>query len=151
MSDRARRIAKSLLAFEILGIVWLVLNPSPATPSGAVYRISDFFVAHGAPAWMASTAGWEYLLNVALFVPLGFLSALVWEDVLVEVWVIVGFLVSGAIETTQYLFLSQRSATLSDLSSNTIGMFLGAAAGSVALAFLERRRSRIAEDALVYD
>ena len=140
-----------LLALELLGIAWLVLNPSPATPDGAVHSVSELLLDIGAPTWMASTTGWEYLLNVALFVPLGLQCALVWEAVWLEAWVIVGFLVSCGLEVTQYLWLDQRSATLTDVSSNTVGMFVGAAAGSVALGVLERRRARRRSAVLVYD
>ena len=142
VSGRARTIAKLLLAIEVAGIVWLVLNPSSATPSGAVYRVSNFLLAHGAPSWAASTTGWEYLLNVALFVPLGLLSALIWDRVWLEGWVVLGFVGSASLELTQYFFLDGRSATISDVSSNTIGMFLGAAAGTTAVGILERRRAR---------
>jgi hypothetical protein len=126
VSGRRRSISLALLVVELGGIVWLVLNPSPATPTNAVSTISDWLLALEAPHWLASTAGWEYLLNVALFVPLGFLAALVWDRVLTEVWVIAAFAVSLLLEGAQ-LFLPHRSPTLLDLSSNTVGGFTGAA------------------------
>jgi glycopeptide antibiotics resistance protein len=142
LSERARRLALLLLLVEVAGIAWLVLNPSSATPTGAVYRVSDFLLAHGAPTWMASTTGWEYLLNVALFVPLGFLSSLIWERVRMEMWVVIGFAVSAGLEVTQLAVLGGRSATVSDVSANTVGMFAGALVGALVLSLLEKLSAR---------
>ena len=149
LSDRARGVAMALLALEFLGIAWLVLNPSPATPTGAVYKVSAFVIELGGPSWMASTTGWEYLFNVALFVPLGLLAALVWEQVLLEEWVVLGFAVSAALELGQLTVLGERSATVSDLSANTIGTFLGAGSAALVLSVLTRRTARKRDTVLV--
>jgi glycopeptide antibiotics resistance protein len=140
VSRRWRAVALVLLVIEIGGIVWLVLNPSAATPTGAVLRVSAFVLDLGAPSWMASTTGWEYLLNLALFAPLGFLSSLIWGRVSVEAWVLTGFVVSAGLEVIQLVVLSGRSATLIDVSANTVGMFFGAVAAAVVLGLLSRHR-----------
>ena len=141
MKGRWRAVALLLLLIEVAGIVWLVLNPSSATPTGAVLRISAFLLSHGAPTWIASTIGWEYLLNVALFIPLGFLSSLVWDRVAVAAWVVVGFAVSAGLELAQLTVLTSRSATLIDVSANMVGMFAGAAAAALVLEALSRNRA----------
>ena len=150
MSATVRRTALLLLVVEMGGIAWLVLNPSPATPTGAVYRISAFLTEHGAPSWVASATGWEYLLNVALFLPLGLLSSLVWERVSVEAWVVAGFAVSAILELVQLLVLGERSATLSDLSANTVGTFAGALLAALVVG-AARRRARDEKRTLDYD
>ena len=135
-------MAVLLLVLEIGGIAWLVLNPSPVIPSRAVYKVSAWVLEVGGPSWMASTTGWEYLLNVALFAPLGLLAALVWDAVPLEMWVLLGFALSAALECGQLLVLGERSATVSDLSANTIGTFIGAAVASIVLSSLARRAAR---------
>ena len=140
MSERVRRVSLLLLLVEVAGICWLVLNPSSATPSGAVQRVSDFVLSRGWPAWMASTTGWEYLLNMALFAPLGLLAALVWDRVPLEAWVVLGFTVSAGLELAQIL-IGTRSPTLSDVSANTVGMFAGAVAATLLLRHLDPCRS----------
>ena len=142
MTPFLRRLALLLLLVEVAGICWLVLNPSSATPTGAVLRVSEFLVSRGAPTWMASTTGWEYLLNVALFVPLGLLAALVWDRVALEGWVIVGFVLSAGLELAQLVVIGTRSATVSDVSANTIGMFAGALVAVPTLWLLDRRTRR---------
>ena len=142
MSERARRLALILLVVEVAGIAWLVLNPSSATPTGAVLRVSDFLLAHGAPSWLASTTGWEYLLNVALFAPLGLLASLIWDRVWLEGWVVIGFAVSASLELMQFALLGGRSATASDVSANTVGMFAGATVAALGMTLLDRRRAR---------
>jgi glycopeptide antibiotics resistance protein len=129
--DRARRVLRALLVLELAGMVLLVLNPSPATASGAVHGLSGYLVSLGAPWWAVSTTLWEYLLNVLLFVPLTFIAALLWPRVPIEGWVIAGFSVSLTLEATQLVVLAGRSSTLSDLSSNTIGAFVGALLATV--------------------
>jgi len=50
--------------------------------------------------------------------------------------VLVGLLVSGAVETTQALFLAQRSPQVADVVSNTLDAALGA---TIAMAVRWRR------------
>jgi len=89
---------------------------------------------------MASTTGWEYLLNIALFAPLGLLASLVWPRLGLEAWVLIGFALSAALETMQFVALDERSATVSDLSANTVGAFIGALVAALLLHRSERRR-----------
>ena len=77
------------------------------------------------------TAGITYMhiegaANVLLFVPLGLMVALLLP---VHRWWLAGVagaLTSTAIETVQYLALSQRQASLGDVVNNTLGAVLGA-------------------------
>ena len=123
---RADRLLEILLGLEIAGIAWLVLNPSSATPDGVVLRISSFLAAHGVHGWASSPSLWEYLANVALFIPLGFLSALRWRAIPLWGWVVIAFSISATLELSQLLFLGGRTASLTDVSSNTVGGFTGA-------------------------
>lgn len=87
---------------------------------------------------IAPAAGIEYkhaesIANVILFIPLGLLGALL---VPVRRWglaALAGLTTSAAIETIQFLLLSQRTASLRDVATNTLGALLGAAAVRLAL------------------
>jgi glycopeptide antibiotics resistance protein len=90
------------------------------------------------------TAGITYMhvegaANVLLFVPLGLMVALLLP---VRRWWLAGVagaLISAAIETVQYLALSQRQASLGDVVNNTLGAVLGA----VAVRVVRRRPSQV--------
>lgn len=126
MRSVPRRLLAGLLALEIAGIVWLVLNPSPATPSGAVYRLSEVVTALGLPGVLADPTFVEFFLNIQLFVPLTLLVALLWERVKVWAWIVMGFLLSSGLEWLQLEFLSDRSSTSRDIIANTLGAAVGA-------------------------
>ena len=131
-----RRLLAVLLVIELLGIVWLVLDPSPATPTGAVERLSRFLMGFGLPAWLVGGDQVEFALNVALFVPLTALAALLWPRLPLWGWVLVGFAMSSTLEWVQLAFLSDRSSTSRDIIANTLGALIGA--GLVALGHFGR-------------
>jgi hypothetical protein len=121
-----KRLLVALLVIEYAGIAWLVLNPSPATPSSAVAALSEAMFWLGFPTWLADGTVVEFWLNVILFVPLGALSALIWPRVRLWGWVLAGFLLSSTLEWLQLQLLSERSSTSRDIVANTLGMALGA-------------------------
>ena len=133
-----RGVLVALLLVELAGIGWLVLNPSPATPTTAVFDLSAWFHAHGIESRATQTDVVEFGLNVLLFIPLGLLLSLLFSRVPLAVWMMVGIALSGALETLQLEFLPARSASAQDFAANTIGMFIGA--GSVALVRWTARR-----------
>ncbi len=138
--ERGRLTAATLLAVYILALALVVLWPTPmdAVANGLVQHVLSALHRAGAPVWF------DYNLiesgaNVVMFVPLGFLTALLlpagWR------WLTpAGALVfSAAIEWCQQAFLPGRHASLQDVWVNT----LGAAIGTVlAYAWLEHRRNR---------
>ena len=113
---------------ELLGIAWLVLNPSPATPTGAVSRLSGILSFVGLPGWLVGGDQVEFALNVLLFVPLTALAALLWPRIPTWGWILAGFATSSTLEWLQLTFLSERSSTSRDIIANTLGAALGAAA-----------------------
>ncbi len=115
-----------LLVVEIAGIAWLVLNPSPEVPTRSVLDLSAWLSAHGVPASLADPDLVEFGLNTVLFVPLGFLCALIFPRVRLLSWLLVGLVVSGALELAQAELLPLRSPSLRDITANTLGMLLGA-------------------------
>jgi VanZ family protein len=123
-----RAFLVALLVVEVAAIAWLVLNPSPRMPADAVLGVSDWLVAHRVPASLADSDVVEFCMNVALFVPLGFLSALLLPRVRLGFWILTGLVVSGALELFQAELLPARSPSVRDITANTLGMFLGAGA-----------------------
>lgn len=80
---------------------------------------------HGAPAWL-SYKSVEAAANIALFIPLGFMSSLSFPER--RWWQIggLGLLISGCMELGQLLFLHNRFPSLVDLVTNTSGAGIGA-------------------------
>lgn len=83
----------------------------------------------------------EWLLNVALFVPLGILFPLLLQRRRVVTTVAVGAVLSLLVELTQFTFQLNRDPSVTDIICNTVGAFLGTLIGAV----LRRRTRRRAE------
>ncbi len=140
-----RRLLAAALVVELLGIAWLVLNPSAATPTGAVSHLSGLLTSLGLPEQLVGTDKVEFGLNVLLFVPLTALAALLWPRVPTWGWILVGFATSSTLEWLQLTYLSGRSSTSGDIISNTLGAAVGAAAVGSArwLQQVRREASRV--------
>jgi glycopeptide antibiotics resistance protein len=78
----------------------------------------------------------QFSANVALFVPLGAITVLVWRRVGVVPATAIGAATSALIETLQHLIRPERIASLQDVVANTIG----AAVGAGAVWWVRRRR-----------
>ena len=136
LRGRRRKIALLLLVIELLGIAWLVLNPNPSAPGRAVEVISRLMADLGLPEWASDPVLWEFLLNIALFVPLTFLAWLLWPRLGVLGWTLLAAVLSAYLELTQLLLLPTRTPTLSDLVANTSGGLVGALAALAAAALV---------------
>lgn len=130
------------LAVEAVVTAWLVLNPSPAVPTAAVLDLSEWLAGLGVPSRIADGSVVEFVLNVALFVPIGATLRLLVRPVPWWAWPVVGFVLSSAIELSQLAFLDARSATWRDVWANTIGLALGAAGAAAAVLLWRQRRRR---------
>ena len=67
--------------------------------------------------------GLDYLLNIILFIPLGFLIPLIWNKYNLIKTTIVGIILSLLIEITQ--LFNYRSTDINDLLTNLIGTIIG--------------------------
>lgn len=114
--------AAVLLGLYALVIARLTLFPaaSQQTAFGLLDRVMSR-VSGGRLQWEQT----EVIANVALFVPAGFLLAVV----LGRVWAstLLCLLASAAIELAQREFLPSRVATLADVLHNALGGLIGAA------------------------
>lgn len=130
MNAKARQgILLTALALYLVGLAFIGAWPSPVDRplAGLLRDVID--AVRGYPL----TAGITYMhvegaANVLLFVPLGVIVALLLPTRRWWLAAVSGALISAAIETVQYLALSQRTASLGDVVNNTLGAVLGAAA-----------------------
>ena len=123
-----RRLATWALAVYAIAMLFIVFQPLPILATGWVTVGHDLLMRVGAPPW--TTAGVvEWIWNVAMFVPLTLLGTFVAPRVNVPQWVSAGFLTCLLIEVVQLLVLPDRSASLVDISANTLGAFVGALLG----------------------
>ena len=120
------------LAF-VLGVVfWPTPVDRPA--SKTIAQMFLWLHRHGIPGWIGYTL-FEWLANVAFFVPFGVIAVLVTRRVL---WaVVLGCAFSTAIELTQWLFLPERTGSVADVLANTTGTLIGAC---IAALWIRRRR-----------
>ncbi|MGV8978451.1 MAG: VanZ family protein [Cellulomonas sp.] len=142
MQTRRRSLIRGALAAAILLAAVLTLSPLPVQDLAftTIDRVLGVLHAWGAPARLDRHV-LELAANIALFVPLTLLAALLVPK---RTWwlVLVGaVLASLAVETVQARALPQRIGSLRDVLSNTLGAVIGIALAAVWRA-AGRRRGR---------
>jgi glycopeptide antibiotics resistance protein len=136
---RTRVAAAWLMAAYLAVVAGIVFWPSAHPASASVDAIHGWLMALGAPSGIGPSAV-EFVTNVLLFMPLGFLGLLLRPSLGWIGWSLVGLCGSGAIELSQLLVLADRSATLVDVVSNTLGAVLGSRLVVRARPLVDRRR-----------
>jgi len=110
-------------AIAVALIVWL-----PATAAskvtGIVFRFARYVSEHSGISLTTSYAVFEFLANIALFVPLGLLLVAAWPRSNAWVVLLLGYSASATIELVQTM-LPSRYPTLSDVVANTVGTAIG--------------------------
>ncbi len=131
MSVRRRALLVAASALYALGLWWMTLRPEPygAEVGGILTRVLGILHAWPPTAWVSFDLV-EFTANVVMFLPLGILT-LAWGG---RWWhgILIGLLLSAAIETTQLLFLPTRVADVRDIVANTAGATVGVAVMLVA-------------------
>ncbi len=133
----ARRVTAWLLG-AYLGVLSLIAFwPSPVDKpyDGQLNAVLRFLHRHGIPGW-ADYGFVESTCNVLLFVPFGFLVALLLPRRRWWVSAVIGCAASCCIEVGQLLFLNARVASLADVAVNTLGAVIGALLARVAIRYL---------------
>lgn len=115
-----------LLAAYVIVILFATMWPTPLDQGygAAIEKVLDVVHRNGVPQWFGYNK-LEFSANVAMFIPLGFLAALLLPA---RVWwlaLLICPALSIGIELTQATFLAARFATASDVISNSIGAVLG--------------------------
>lgn len=125
----------------------LVVGLLPTRVDGGVEVQVRAFVdalrAAGAPLWVDYDLI-DFLANIAFFVPVGLIAALLLPRRLWWLAIPIGAALSAALELGQALFLPQRYASLTDVIANTLGAALGALIGA-AIRSAGMRRQRAEE------
>lgn len=128
---RSRRLAALLMAVYLVVVAWIVFLPTADVASGSVHVIAGLLWAAGFPAWITPTAV-EFVTNVLLFAPVGFLGRTFRPHWGWLRWLMVGLAGTLTIEAVQHLLLPERSAQLMDVVANSIGAVAGYGAAVVA-------------------
>ena len=110
-----------------MGVAIFVLGPTGDLATRAVNGTSSALTEAGLPRWVTEPGAWEFVYNIALFVPVAAVCATLWPRVPVLGWTLLGLLGSVAIEVVQALVLPGRTSEIEDLAANTLGALLGAA------------------------
>lgn len=104
-------------------IVWLP-ETAASKVTGIVFRIAAFVSARADISLSTTYTVFEFLANIALFIPFGLLLVAAWPRANAWVVVLLGYSASATIELVQTL-LPTRYPTLSDVIANTIGTAIG--------------------------
>lgn len=117
------RVMLAPYAVVLALIVWLPASAASQV-TGIVFRFARFVSAHTDISLTTSYTVFEFLANIALFVPLGLLLVAAWPRANAWIVVLLGYAASATIELVQTL-LPSRFPTLSDVIANTIGTAIG--------------------------
>lgn len=120
------RAARILLMVFVVAIAVIVLWPGP--PAADAQNSLRDFLAHAHRSWLPRWVSFgliEWLSNVVMFVPIGFLGALAVRPQRL-LWVIPACaLASTVIELVQQAALPDRTASVADIVANTLGGVIG--------------------------
>jgi glycopeptide antibiotics resistance protein len=122
-------MAAGLLLVYAAVVAFLVFYPSGVHATSSVAAMSRLLAQAGAPSWLGGHVV-EFLANIAMFLPLGALGAVLTRRWDWRLWLLVGLSASSLIELVQLLVLSERSAAFSDIVANTVGAVVGAVAAA---------------------
>jgi VanZ family protein len=138
----SRRVVLLAIAGVALLAGVLVVGLLPTRVDGGVEVQVRAFVdalrAAGAPLWVDYDLI-DFLANIAFFVPVGLIAALLLPRRLWWLAIPLGAVLSAALELGQALFLPQRYASITDVIANTVGAIVGALIGAAILSARMRR------------
>lgn len=122
-------MARVLLAPYAIALALIVWLPDSAASrvTGIVFRVARFVSEHAGVSLSTTYTAFEFLANIALFVPFGLLVAAAWPRTNAGWIILLGFAASAAIELVQTM-LPSRYPTLSDVIANTLGTIIGCCA-----------------------
>ena len=119
-------IARVLLVPYIVGVALIVWLPASIAgrATSIAFRIARYVSEHYGIAYATSATIFEFVANIALFIPLGLLLVAAWPRSNAWVVLLIGYSASATIELVQTM-LPSRYPTLSDVVANTIGTAIG--------------------------
>jgi hypothetical protein len=142
-------VAGWLLAGYAVVVGAIVLTPSPVDRSlrGDLERIIGELHERGLPHFIGY-GDVEVVSNMLMFLPIGLLLAIALPHRAWPLVIVIGPLLSAAVEGAQLLLLPARTASVLDIVANGTGALLGAALG-ILLRILVRHRDRLVLDDVV--
>lgn len=135
----------SALLVAYVGIVFsATLSPTPLDQGydSAIDKVLTVLHRNGVPNWFGYSR-LEFTANIAMFMPLGFLAAMLLPA---RIWWLALLLcpaLSIAIEVTQATMLSSRFATITDVMSNSLGAVIGILIAVVLRALVYERDQKV--------
>lgn len=125
-TDRRATVARSLLVVVLVAVLLILLWPTrPAAASqNALQAWFERLHRQGVPTWLGFGTV-EFLANVVMFLPLGFLSVFGWPRRPWWIPVIGWLLFSAAAELTQASLDAHRTGDWRDVIANGSGAALG--------------------------
>lgn len=119
-------IARVLLVPYAIGLALIVWLPASIAGrvTGLAFRLARYVSENFGIALSTSYTVFEFLANIALFVPFGLLLAAAWPRRSPWLIILIGYAASATIELVQTL-LPSRFPTLSDVIANTLGTIIG--------------------------
>lgn len=145
-------IRDKVACYKRVLIIWyiiIILSSTIFCRFTMPFRELDFFPFHCFINWIENgvcKGYWELVMNVLLFVPLGFLIALGKQKLHFRHVVYIGMSLSIIIETSQYIF-AKGISQIDDIINNTIGCIIGYVIGRVLMKNnYKQKRTRYAKD-----
>ena len=119
-------LAAFLLAAVLATVLLVTMWPVPVDRgySGSIDKLLAVLHRNGVPTWFGYNR-LEFTANIIMFIPLGFLVALLLSQRLWWLALIICPAFSVSIELTQAAFIAARFATVSDVIANSTGAFIG--------------------------
>lgn len=142
-------LAMSVLAVYTAFILVVTLSPTQLDISvqRLVFRFVEVLHRFGVPTWF-DYGEVEFLANIVMFLPFGFMVALLFPVRAAWLSVFVSFLFSTGIELFQREFLDERVFDLRDIVANTIGGLAGFIVAAFLRSLVHARDKRIIARAL---
>ena len=124
----------------LLATLW----PTPLDQGyeASIDKLFTVLYRNGVPLWFGYNK-LEFTANVFMFIPLGFLVALLLSARIWWLALIICPAASIAIELTQSLVLTARFATVIDVVSNSIGAIIGILIAVILRAIVEKRDQKV--------
>jgi glycopeptide antibiotics resistance protein len=142
-------LATSILVLYLVAVLIATMWPTPLDQgfSSSIDRFLAVMHRNGVPEWFGYSK-LEFTANIGMFVPLGFLVALLLPR---KLWWFALFICPGlsvGIELTQATFLSARFATVVDVIANSLGALVGIAIAVILRTMVHSRDQQLIARAL---
>lgn len=134
--------AGTVLCIAVILVMTLSPTPLDRGYESAIDELLGALHRHGLPTWFGYRK-LEFAANVLMFLPLGFLIALVLPRRLMWLAPFVVPAISTSVEWAQWAFFSERTPSGLDVLANTLGGVVGAAAAWALRALVQRRDRRV--------